>query len=115
MSAVLNPSPRAAARAVTVSDAELCERAIFSAKPIDTWPAEALRRLAAASRVRRYRRGARLVSGGETLQAALLIAAVMSRSASAAPTAGSSPMRWARVVRSSACCRCSTAAACRTT
>jgi CRP-like cAMP-binding protein len=75
MSAVLNPSPRAAVPAVTVSDAELCERAIFSAKPIAVWPAEALHRLAAASRVRRYRRGARLVSGGETMRAALLIAA----------------------------------------
>lgn len=75
MSAVLNPSPRAAAPAITVSDAELCERAIFSAKPIDIWPAEALHRLGAASRVRCYRRGARLVSGGETMQAALLIAA----------------------------------------
>ena len=74
MSAVLKQSPRGSARAVTASDAELCERAISSAKPIDTWPAEALRRLAAASRVRRYRRGARLVSGGEPLQAALLIA-----------------------------------------
>ena len=74
MSAVLNPSPRASARAATASDAELCEQAIFAAKPIDTWPAEALRRLAVASRVRRYRRGARLVSGGEPLQAALLIA-----------------------------------------
>jgi len=48
--------------------------AVFSAKPIDTWPADALHRLASASRVRRYRRGARLVSGGEPLQAALLIA-----------------------------------------
>jgi CRP-like cAMP-binding protein len=52
----------------------LCLRAIVSAKPIDVWPAEALRRLAAASRVRRYRRGSRIVSGGEPLQAALLIA-----------------------------------------
>jgi CRP/FNR family transcriptional regulator, cyclic AMP receptor protein len=52
----------------------LCVRAIFSAKPIDIWPAEALHRLAAASRVRRYRRGARLVSGGEPLRSALLIA-----------------------------------------
>ena len=74
MSAVLNRSPRALAPAATACDAELCERAIFAAKPIDTWPAEALCRLAAASRVRRYRRGARLVSGGEPLQAALLIA-----------------------------------------
>lgn len=74
MSTVLNPSPRAAAPAATDPDAELCARAIFAAKPIDGWPAEALQRLAAASRVRRYRRGARLVSGGEALQAALLIA-----------------------------------------
>ena len=72
MSAVLNPT--APATAATARDAELCVRAIFSAKPIDTWPAEALRRLAAASRVRRYRRGARMVSGGEPLQTALLIA-----------------------------------------
>jgi CRP-like cAMP-binding protein len=74
MSTVLNRIPRAPAPAATARDAELCVRAIFSAKPIDIWPAEALRRLAAASRVRRYRRGARLVSGGEPLQAALLIA-----------------------------------------
>jgi CRP-like cAMP-binding protein len=74
MSNVPNPRPRVSARAAAVADAELCERAIFAAKPIDTWPAEALRRLAAASRVRRCRRGARLVSGGEPLQAALLIA-----------------------------------------
>jgi CRP/FNR family transcriptional regulator, cyclic AMP receptor protein len=74
MSIVQNRSPRAPAPAVTAPDAELCERAIFCAKPIDTWPPDALRRLAAASRVRRYRRGARLVSGGEPLQAALLIA-----------------------------------------
>ena len=74
MSVVLNRSPRTLAPAATACDAELCERAILAAKPIDTWPAEALRRLAAAARVRRYRRGARLVSGGETLQAALLIA-----------------------------------------
>lgn len=70
MSTVLNPSPRAGAD----PDAEFSARAIFAAKPIDTWPAEALQRLAAASRVQRYRRGARLVSGGEPLQAALLIA-----------------------------------------
>jgi CRP-like cAMP-binding protein len=74
MSTVLNQRPWAPAPAVTARDAELCVRAIFSAKPIDTWPAEALHRLAAASRVRHYRRGARLVSGGEPLQAALLIA-----------------------------------------
>jgi len=74
MPTVLNRVPRAPAPAATARDAELCVRAIFSAKPIDIWPAEALRRLAAASRVRRYRRGARLVSGGEPLQAALLIA-----------------------------------------
>jgi len=74
MSTVLNQLPRAPAPAAAARDAELCMRAIFSAKPIDIWPAEALRRLAAASRVRRYRRGARLVSGGEPLQAALLIA-----------------------------------------
>jgi len=74
MSTALNRFPRGPAPAATVRDAELCVSAIFSAKPIDIWPAEALRRLAAASRVRRYRRGARLVSGGEPLQAALLIA-----------------------------------------
>lgn len=55
-------------------DAEFCEQAIRVAKPIDTWPPEVLHRLAAASRVRRYRRGARLVSTGEPMQALLLIA-----------------------------------------
>jgi CRP-like cAMP-binding protein len=59
---------------VAESNAELCERAIFAAKPIDTWPPEVLRRLAAASRVRRYPRGARLSSTGEPMQALLLIA-----------------------------------------
>jgi len=67
-------SRRAPETAAAASDARRCELAIFSAKPIDTWPVEALRRLAAASRVRHYRRGARIVSGGEPLQAALLIA-----------------------------------------
>ena len=71
---MLNRSPRTPAPPAVGPDAALCERAIFSAKPIDTWPAEALHRLAAASRVRRYRRGARLVSGGEPMDAALLIA-----------------------------------------
>ncbi len=74
MSSVLNRVPGAPAPAATARDAELCVRAIFSAKPIDNWPADALRRLAAASRVRRYRRGARMVSGGEPLRSALLIA-----------------------------------------
>jgi CRP/FNR family transcriptional regulator, cyclic AMP receptor protein len=74
MSTALKRSRRVPEPAATASDAKLRELAIFSAKPIDTWPVEALRRLAAASRVRHYRRGARLVSGGEPLQAALLIA-----------------------------------------
>ncbi len=55
-------------------DAALCERAIAVAKPIDVWPADALRRLAAASHVKRFRRGGRMISCGDRIDAAWLIA-----------------------------------------
>lgn len=55
-------------------DAALCERAIAAAKPIDVWPAAALQRLAAVSQVKRFCRGSRMISGGDRLDAALLIA-----------------------------------------
>jgi len=67
-------SRESVAAAVRADDAALRARAIAVAKPIDEWPAEAQRRLAAASRLRRFRRGSRIISEGEPMDAVLLIA-----------------------------------------
>lgn len=75
--APLQVRQRRRSRAATRADADesaLCARAIAVASPIDQWPAEARQRLAAASRVRRVRRGGRIISEGEPMDAALLIA-----------------------------------------
>ena len=63
----------AAAKAGEAWNADARSRAIADVAPFSGWPADAVQRLAAATRVRRYRRGHRIVSRGDWIDAVHLV------------------------------------------